>query len=81
MRWFEYEPDKKFPWVPLERDRSGDWRVELSLASLILGVAAMAASIITALFGAATLSTWALVISLVSIFVCWLSAPSGDPKG
>jgi hypothetical protein len=77
MPWWEYEPDKKYPWVPFERSRSGDFRIPASIVCLVAAIASMLGAIAAFFMGASFAGGWGVALSIALTCASYWLMPSG----
>lgn len=74
MPWYEYEPDKKYPWVPADPPALG-WRLAVGGLALVLAALFAVATLASWIFGAWFLAEWMVAGFVVCSVIGWLTIP------
>jgi hypothetical protein len=81
MPWWEYESDKKYPWVPLDPGpQPGDFRIPASIFCLLAAAVLMICAIVALFIGAVAVAGWGVGLSIVLTVLSRLLMPSSGSR-
>lgn len=80
MPWYQFEPEKKFPFAPLERETTpDDWRIPLAVLCWLAAAGLLIAGVVSLFipFGQAHFGLSSVGASIASAALAWAIFPKG----